>query len=405
MMIGMTTPSNGPGPPMRVVAIIPARGGSKGIPGKNVQLVGGVPLVVRSVRCALAAGSVDAVYVSTDDADIARLARDAGAAVIDRPVEHSGDDASSESVLLHALDVVVEREGTDPAITVFLQCTSPFTGPDDVDAAVAAVRDGGADVAFTASRVHHFAWRVDVDGAAVGVNHDAASRPRRQDRDAEYVENGAVYVLGTRGFRAAGHRFFGRVVVSEMPAARSLEIDDADELAAARLLAGWIDRAHDGSRVAGLRALVFDFDGVLTDNGVLTRQDGTESVRSDRSDGMGIEMLRHAGVPMVVISKEQNPVVTARCAKLGLDVVQGCEDKVAALEEWLSDRGIAAGETGFVGNDINDLACMARVGCGIAVADAHPSVLAAADLVLGQPGGRGAVRELADLVLAARTGA
>ena len=84
---------------------------------------------------------------------------------------------------------------------------------------------------------------------------------------------------------------------------------------------------------------------------------------------------------------------------------RGEENKVAALEEWLSDRGIAAGETGFVGNDINDLACMARVGCGIAVADAHPSVLMAADLVLGRPGGHGAVRELAELVLASRAGA
>ncbi|MFA5882569.1 MAG: acylneuraminate cytidylyltransferase [Acidimicrobiia bacterium] len=401
----MTDPTDRPDPAMRVVAIIPARGGSKGISRKNVQPVGGVPLVVRTVRSARAARSVDAVYVSTDDPEIARLAREAGAAVVDRPSEHSGDDASSEAALLHALDVVAAHEGAEPAITVFLQCTSPFTRPEDVDAAVAAVRDDGADVAFTASRAHHFGWRIGPDGAAVGVNHDAARRPRRQDRDPEYVENGAVYALRTAGFRIFAHRFFGRVVVVEMPAARSLEIDDADELTAARLLAGWVDRAHHPTRVAGLRALVFDFDGVLTDNGVLTQQDGTESVRSDRSDGMGIELLRAAGVPMVVISKEQNPVVTARCRKLGLDVVQGCDDKVAALEEWLTDRGIEAGETGFVGNDINDLACMARVGCGIAVADAHPSVLAAADLVLGLAGGRGAVRELADLVLATRQGA
>jgi len=146
-------------------------------------------------------------------------------------------------------------------------------------------------------------------------------------------------------------------------------------------------------------AIVFDFDGVLTDNRVLTFQDGTEAVFCSRSDGMGIEMLRDAGIPMVVISKERNPVTTARCTKLGLEVTQGVDDKVAVMSTWLAERQIDPINTIYVGNDVNDLPCMRLVGCAVAVADSHPAVLAEADIVLPERGGNGAVRFLADTLL------
>lgn len=148
-----------------------------------------------------------------------------------------------------------------------------------------------------------------------------------------------------------------------------------------------------------LAAIVFDFDGVLTDNRVLTFQDGTEAVVGSRSDGMGIELLRRAGVPMVVISKERNPVTSARCAKLGLEVAQAVDDKVAVMVEWLARHQLDLANTIYVGNDVNDLPCMRLVGCAVSVADAHRSVLAEADVVLPLPGGNGAVRYLADAIL------
>lgn len=146
-------------------------------------------------------------------------------------------------------------------------------------------------------------------------------------------------------------------------------------------------------------AIVFDFDGVFTDNRVLTLQDGTEAVFCSRSDGMGIEMLHKSGMPMVVISKERNPVTAARCAKLGLDVVQGVDDKVPAMTAWLAERDLDPARTFYVGNDVNDLPCMRLVGCAVAVADAHPAVLGEADLVLPEIGGNGAVRFLADAII------
>jgi N-acylneuraminate cytidylyltransferase len=147
--------------------------------------------------------------------------------------------------------------------------------------------------------------------------------------------------------------------------------------------------------------IVFDFDGVMTDNTAWVDENGLESVQISRSDGMGVEHLQNAGIPMLVFSSEPNPVVAARARKLGLPVVQGIGigDKGVRLAGLLAEKGLDPASVVYVGNDLNDLPCFPLVGCAVAVADSHPDVLAAADIILTKPGGRGAVRELADLVL------
>ncbi len=154
--------------------------------------------------------------------------------------------------------------------------------------------------------------------------------------------------------------------------------------------------------LAKLRLVVFDFDGVMTDNRVLVMQDGTEGVLCNRSDGLGIGMLREAGLALLILSKEENPVVSARARKLRIECMQGIDDKLAALKALLSQRGIDAGDVAYVGNDLNDLECMEHVGLPIAVLDAYPQVLRVARLVTTRPGGHGAVREVCDWILAAR---
>jgi YrbI family 3-deoxy-D-manno-octulosonate 8-phosphate phosphatase len=384
--------------PDQVVAVIPARGGSKGVPGKNVAPVGGVPLVARAVRAALAAGIAD-VRVSTDDAAIAAAAEAAGARVIERPPAIAGDTASSESALLHALDALA-AEGVEPTALAFLQATSPFIEPAPLARAVRRVLDGEADSVLSAFETYAFLWRRGDDGAA-GVNHDASFRPRRQEREPHFQETGAFYVLRTAGFREAGFRFFGRVAIEEVSATRAVEIDDAHELELARALAPLLDEAP---RSLPVDALVTDFDGVHTDDAALVDADGHESVRVSRADGMGVERLRAAGVPVLILSKERNGVVGARAAKLRVEVLQAVDDKAAALTAWLAERGVDPARCAYVGNDVNDLGAMALVGWPVAVADAHPAVQAAARLVLRRRGGHGAVREAAELVLAARNG-
>jgi len=186
-------------------------------------------LLVWSIKAALSADSIDQVYVSTDSREIAEVAKLHGADVIERPAGISGDMASSETALLHALEVLAE-DGHQPEVLIFLQCTSPLTLAEDIDGAVALMNTEGADSAFTACRFVEFLWRTDETGAAGGINHDMKGRQRRQDRAAEYLETGAVYVMQTSGFLEHKHRFFGRTVIYEVPKERSLQIDDPGDL-------------------------------------------------------------------------------------------------------------------------------------------------------------------------------
>jgi YrbI family 3-deoxy-D-manno-octulosonate 8-phosphate phosphatase len=149
---------------------------------------------------------------------------------------------------------------------------------------------------------------------------------------------------------------------------------------------------------ATIDAVVFDFDGVFTDNRVFLDEQGIESVACNRSDGLGIGLLKRTGIPLLVLSKEKVPIVVRRCEKLGLECLHGIDDKIVRLREWLATRQANIENTIYMGNDVNDAECLAAAGCGVVPRDAHPDVLPLADIVLRLPGGHGAVRELCDLV-------
>ena len=158
-----------------------------------------------------------------------------------------------------------------------------------------------------------------------------------------------------------------------------------------------------GEHLRAVRLVVFDFDGVFTDNRVLVGQDGSEYVFCSRGDGFGIEALRRLGIGSLVISKESNPVVKVRADKLNIECVHGCDDKSPALSRILDDRALPPSAVAYVGNDINDIDCFQHVGVAICVADGHPDALGAAAFVTRRPGGRGAVREVCDLLVKTRT--
>jgi len=390
---------------IRCWAIIPARAGSKGIAGKNLKKIQGRTLVARAVEAAKTAVCVERVFVTTDGADIAAAAKAAGAEIVERPAEIAGDAASSEAALLHALDALEAKGEKLPDVLVFVQCTSPFVAARDIDGTVKALLDAGADTAHTAAPTHGFLWRRDGAGQAVAVNHDAHVRLPRQQRDAEFLETGAVYAMRVAGFRAARHRFFGRSVLHETDPLRALEIDTTDDLALARLIAPLIEPQLRAAVIPDpLGGIVFDFDGVMTDDKVIVDEDGKEAVRCSRSDGFGIDMLNERSVPMAVISREANQVVARRCEKLGIACRQATNDKRTALGELCASWGVPLGQVIFVGNDLPDIPAMTAAGLGVAVGDAHAEVKAAADLVLTGKGGTGAVRELCDLVRAALDG-
>ncbi len=218
-----------------VVAVIPARAGSRGVPDKNVQPVGGVPLIARAVASALAAEHIDHVVVSTDGDAIAAIAREAGAEIVARPAQIASDTATSEAALLHALDEL-EARGIHADVLVFIQATSPFIAPEDLDFAITRILMDESDVVLAAAESHAFLWRM-TDAGAEAINHDASFRPRRQDREPQYVETGAFYVMRVDGFRAAGFRFFGRIGIAVTDERHSIEIDTPEQLALADAIA------------------------------------------------------------------------------------------------------------------------------------------------------------------------
>ncbi|MFH8464375.1 cytidylyltransferase domain-containing protein [Streptomyces sp. NPDC017991] len=410
----------------RVLAVIPARGGSKGVPAKNLLPVGGVPLVARAVRECRAARLVTDVVVSTDDQAIASAAREAGAEVVLRPAAIAGDTATSEAAVLHAMDAHEALHGSAVDAVLLVQCTSPFIIREDIDSVAGAVVENGADTALTVAAFHGFVWRdADDDPAAVdtaptrsvgggttvagttatdggyGVNHDKSFRPRRQDRPQDLLETGAAYAMNAAGLREHKHRFFGRTELVRTDPARVLEIDDPHDLARARALAPLFDANRPGTlpTAEDIDAVVLDFDGTQTDDRVLIDSDGREFVSVHRGDGLGIAALRRSGLTMLILSTEQNPVVAARARKLKIPVLHGIDRKDLALKQWCEEQGIAPERVLYVGNDVNDLPCFALVGWPVAVASAHDVVRGAARAVTTVPGGDGAIREIASWIL------
>jgi YrbI family 3-deoxy-D-manno-octulosonate 8-phosphate phosphatase len=402
-----------------VLAVIPARGGSKGVPGKNLAPVGDAPLVSRAVRECRASRLLTGVVVSTDDPGIAAAAHAAGAEVIERPQQISSDTATSESAVLHAMGIYEERHGDAVDVVLLVQCTSPFLTTEEIDGVAAAILDG-ADTALTVAPFHGFIWR---DGShdgeksgkdgAYGVNHDKSYRPRRQDRPQDLLETGAVYGMRAEGFRECQHRFFGHTELVRTDPARVLEIDDPHDLARARALAPLLD---GGKAVIpaepfpnafvdylptrdDVDAVVLDFDGTQTDDRVLVDSEGREVVAVHRGDGLGIAALRRAGLPMLILSSEENPVVAARARKLRIPVLHGVERKDLALKQWCEEQGIAPERVLYAGNDVNDLPCFDLVGWPVAVASAHDVVRGAARAVTSAAGGAGAIREIASWIL------
>jgi YrbI family 3-deoxy-D-manno-octulosonate 8-phosphate phosphatase len=392
----------------RVLAVIPARGGSKGVPAKNLLPVGGVPLVARAVRECRSTRLVTDVVVSTDDQAIAAAAREAGAEVVLRPAAIAGDTATSEAAVLHAMDAHEALHGAPVDVVLLVQCTSPFLVREDIDGVAGAIAENGADTAVTVAPFHGFIWR-DADTEATsgeatggyGVNHDKSFRPRRQDRPQDLLETGAAYAMDAAGFRKHQHRFFGHTELVRTDPARVLEIDDPHDLARARALAPLFDADRPGALPTAddIDAVVLDFDGTQTDDRVLVDSDGREFVSVHRGDGLGIAALRNSGLKMLILSTEQNPVVAARARKLKLPVLHGIDRKDLALKQWCEEQGIAPERVLYVGNDVNDLPCFALVGWPVAVASAHDVVRGAARAVTTVPGGDGAIREIASWIL------
>ena len=207
----------------QIPVIIPARGGSKGVPGKNIKKLAGKPLLAHSIEQAKGAESIGDVFVSTDDEKIAEVAYDYGAEVISRPTELSDDSASSEAALHHALRYISTNYGK-PSLVGFLQCTSPIRTAEDIEGAVATVIQKEADSLLSVVPNHRFVWADGPDGPR-SLNFDYTNRPRRQDMEPQYVENGSIYIFKPWVLEEYDNRLGGKVALYVMEEHATFEID------------------------------------------------------------------------------------------------------------------------------------------------------------------------------------
>jgi YrbI family 3-deoxy-D-manno-octulosonate 8-phosphate phosphatase len=400
-----------------ILALIPARGGSKGIPRKNIRTFAGYPLIAWSIAAALQAKSISRVIVSTDDEEIAAVARECGAEVpFMRPKELAQDRSTDLPVFQHALKWLEDIEAYKPGIVVQLRPTSPIRPVKCVDSAVRIlVEHSEADCVrgvVPAAQNPYKMWRfngyekpmaplLEVEGITESYNAP------RQILPPAYWQTGHIDAIRTTTITRK-HSLTGSVIYPLVIDSRyTVDIDTlADWEKYEALVYSGLEMVMPNQKPRRslpdrIELIICDFDGVLTDNRVWTDQDGREMVAAFRSDSIHIGELRERGTDVMILSSEVNTAVAARAKKMGIQAIQGIglKDKGRAMLQLLEQKNVKAENVIYVGNDLNDLPCFEIAGWSVAVADAYPEVIRAADHVLSKPGGHGALRELCDLIL------
>ncbi|MCR9059943.1 MAG: acylneuraminate cytidylyltransferase [Rhodobacteraceae bacterium] len=386
---------------MKIVAAIPARGGSVGLPGKNIRPLNGIPLVGRTVRAARGSRFVSEVFVSSDSDDILNVAVKYGARAVMRPLELSGPTASSESALIHLLRNEPSLQSEPPDILVFLQCTAPFTQAHHVDQVVEALLNKGATSAISVVDDHGFYWEVGENGEGVGINHDPSKpRVRRQDISARYRENGAVYATRVPEFLEAGNRYCGKTILVPVDSTW-IEIDTSQDwdMAEAFIRTEQFTGELAPEHIKPLRALVTSFDGVHTDNSVFVNRDGTESIICNRYDEIGLDRLHGRNVRLLMLDREENNLAMQRARKLAMEYQSHPFDKLQIMSDWSTTHGIGFSEMAFIGADIADIDCMKACSLSAAPRNAPAEVKACASIVLESAGGAAVVHEFSELLI------
>lgn len=398
-----------------VLAIIPARGGSKSIPHKNIRSFAGYPLIAYSIAAALQSKLVTRVIVSTNDEKIAQVAREYGAEVpFLRPAEISGDDTLDLPVFQHALRWLLENEKYHQDVVLQLRPTSPIRPTTCVDEAVQLLlenpqADSVRGVVLAGQNPYKM-WHILPEGNLSPIlsikGYDEAYNIPRQDLPVVYWQTGHIDAIRpeviVKKNSMSGTTIWPLIINPKY----TVDIDTLlDWEQAERLVKyGNLEMVMPGKPKRKLpnliKMVVLDFDGVLTDDRVWVDEEGHEMVAAQRSDALGLRILRDkTGIKVQVISREASLVVAARCKKMNIPYSQGVLDKASVLMDTLKKESIDPAHVIYVGNEVVDLPCFPIVGCAVAPANSHPLVLQQADIILQKCGGQGAIRELCDLLL------
>lgn len=387
----------------KYVAFIPVRGGSKSIPLKNIKPINGKPLVYWVIDAAVTCNSIDKVYVSTDSLEIQKAVEEYKLLnpqsdkllCIDRAPHTATDTASTESAMLDFADHY------DFEHIILIQATSPLLTSKHLDEAIASYETDGNDSLLSVVRQKRFIWENTPEGGRP-VNYDYLNRPRRQEFDGYFNENGAFYITKKNLLLKSSCRISGSIGLYEMEEETYFEIDEpSDWMIIENLMSRTAKKDNKNSKP--IKLFVTDCDGCLTDNGMYYSENGDELKKFSTLDGLGFGLLHGAGIASAIITGEDTQLVKRRAEKLKIQHLHmGIKDKLPVLKEIINELGITLDEVAYVGDDINDIEVMKHVGLSFSVPNARIEAKQVADIVVSTKGGEGAVREAIEYVLQSR---
>lgn len=385
------------------VALIPARGGSKSIPLKNIKMIAGKPLIYWTIAAACECDRIDEVYLATDDDRIRTVAEECRREnerinsklfVISRSPETATDNASTESVMLefansHSFDKIV-----------LIQATSPLLSGRDLSGGFKVMDETAADSVLSVVKQYRFLWDNGRDGYASPINYDPYNRPRRQDFDGYYMENGAFYITYRELLLKSKNRISGKICMYECPQETATEIDESvDWLIVEKLLEERV-RCDLKEKLSQIRIVLTDCDGCLTDGGMYYSEKGDELKKFNTRDGKAFELLRKADIITGIVTSENVELNKRRADKIKADhLVSGCSDKLEAIKRICAKEGYDLKNVLYIGDDINDKDSLINAGVAACPADAAGDIKGICDIVTSAKGGEGVVREIADLLL------
>ena len=383
----------------KTIAFIPARGGSKGIPDKNVRAFCGKPLIYWNLKELQDSIEIDQIIVATDSDRIKNIVHAFGLAkveIYERLPENAKDHSSTESVMLEFLKRNERINLNDTFILV--QATSPLTKKIHFNEGLRVFRNKNIDSVLSVVRFKRFFW--DLKGSS--VNYDFRNRPRRQDFEGELMENGAFYINSVENILMNKNRLSGRIGFYEMPEYTSYELDELDDWDILEKLMYRYNIQNDKEEEE-VKLFISDVDGVLTDSGMYYSEFGDEYKKFNTRDGMAFQILREHGIKTAIITSENTEIVERRAKKMKIDYLfQGAYEfgKLEAAEEICSKLNISLKNVAYIGDDLNCLQLLSSVGIKACPSDAEKIVKEIPQIhVLQAKGGRGVVREFVNLIL------
>lgn len=385
---------------MTSLAFIPARGGSKSIPLKNIKSFCGYPLLYWNLQELSATKEIDKIVVATDNDEIDDVVNGFNfkkVQVYRRLAKNASDKASTESVILEYLSTL--DQSFDDNRFMLVQATSPLTTRIHFSEGFNKIKSGNVDSVISCSRIKKFLW----SETGQAINYDVNNRPRRQDFKGQLVENGAFYISTIKNIKESKCRISGKIAHYEMPECCLTEIDEPDDWYIAEKLMYKLFPYFPDNTFKHIKLLATDVDGVLTDAGMYYTEAGDEIKKFNTRDGKGFELLRNQNIKTAMITSENTKMVKWRAEKLKADyVIQGVSgiQKLDELKRVCVLENISLKNCAYIGDDINCIPILESVGVAFCPSDAEKEVKAIKGItILNSIGGSGVFREAVSIII------